>query len=38
VAFWAHVGGFLAGAVIAVAVYKYILKDNLYAPKVKHRD
>ncbi len=26
VAFWAHVGGFLAGAVIAVAVYKYILR------------
>ncbi len=26
VAFWAHVGGFLAGAVISASVYEYILK------------
>jgi membrane associated rhomboid family serine protease len=28
VAFWAHVGGFVAGAVISVAVYKYIPKAH----------
>jgi membrane associated rhomboid family serine protease len=28
VAFWAHVGGFLAGAVMAIAVYHYILKPS----------
>jgi membrane associated rhomboid family serine protease len=28
VAFWAHVGGFVAGAVISVAVYKYISKAH----------
>jgi len=38
VAFWAHVGGFLAGAVISAALYKYILGNNLYAPGAKHRD
>jgi membrane associated rhomboid family serine protease len=27
-AFWAHVGGFVAGAVISVAVYKYIPKAH----------
>jgi membrane associated rhomboid family serine protease len=37
VAFWAHVGGFLAGAIMTVAVYQYIPKDNLYALRVKHR-
>jgi len=26
VAFWAHVGGFLAGGVLSIAVYEYILK------------
>ena len=30
VAFWVHVGGFLAGAVISVAVYKYISKTRSY--------
>ena len=30
VAFWAHVGGFAAGAVISVAVYKYISKTRPY--------
>ena len=30
VAFWAHVGGFVAGAVISVAVYKYISKTRPY--------
>ncbi len=28
VAFWAHVGGFVAGAVISVAVYKYVPKAH----------
>ena len=28
VAFWAHVGGFLAGAVMAIAVYHYIPKPS----------
>jgi membrane associated rhomboid family serine protease len=28
VAFWAHVGGFLAGAVMAIAVYHYIHKPS----------
>jgi membrane associated rhomboid family serine protease len=31
VAFWAHVGGFLAGAIISVVLYEYI-------PKAKHHD
>jgi membrane associated rhomboid family serine protease len=38
VAFWAHVGGFLAGTVMTGAVCKYILKDNLYVARVKHWD
>ncbi len=29
VAFWAHIGGFLAGAVMTVAVYKYIPREDL---------
>jgi membrane associated rhomboid family serine protease len=28
VAFWAHVGGFLAGALTAVSIYSYISKKN----------
>ena len=28
VAFWAHIGGFLAGAVMAVTVYRYIQRKN----------
>ena len=35
VAFWAHVGGFLAGAVVAIAVHHYI-SDVHYPPKL-HR-
>ena len=31
VAFWAHVGGFLAGAVVAVSVWRYIPKN--YCPR-----
>jgi membrane associated rhomboid family serine protease len=27
VAFWAHVGGFVAGAVVAVSLFSYIPKD-----------
>jgi membrane associated rhomboid family serine protease len=35
VAFWAHVGGFLAGAIMTVAVYKYTPKHILYATENK---
>jgi membrane associated rhomboid family serine protease len=28
VAFWAHVGGFLAGVIIAIAVYQYTSKEK----------
>ncbi|MEX0802506.1 MAG: rhomboid family intramembrane serine protease, partial [Candidatus Binatia bacterium] len=38
VAFWAHVGGFVVGAVISVAIYKYILKDRRYSTRVEHRN
>jgi membrane associated rhomboid family serine protease len=34
VAFWAHVGGFLAGAVMAIAVYHYI-SDIHCPPKLR---
>jgi membrane associated rhomboid family serine protease len=29
VAFWAHVGGFVAGAVVAVAIYEYVPINNM---------
>jgi len=38
VAFWAHVGGFLAGAVISIALYRYIPEDRPYPSRVEHRD
>jgi membrane associated rhomboid family serine protease len=34
VAFWAHVGGFLAGAIMAIAVYHYI-SDVHFPPKLR---
>src|SRR5262245_19214151 len=38
VAFWAHVGGFLGGAIVSVALYKYIPRDRSYPSRVEHRD
>jgi membrane associated rhomboid family serine protease len=38
VAFWAHVGGFVAGVVISVAVYKYISRNRSYRSRIDHRD
>ena len=38
VAFWAHVGGFLAGAIISIAVYNYIPKARPYPSRTDHRD
>ena len=38
VAFWAHVGGFLAGAVISVAVYMYTLKEKRYPSRLENHD
>jgi membrane associated rhomboid family serine protease len=35
VAFWSHVGGFLSGAIMTVAVYKYTPKHILYATESK---
>jgi membrane associated rhomboid family serine protease len=38
IAFWAHVGGFLTGATMALAVYKYIPKERFHAARKKHYD
>lgn len=38
VAFWAHVGGFVAGAVITLAVYKYIPREKLCLRRPKQRN
>jgi membrane associated rhomboid family serine protease len=38
VAFWAHVGGFVAGALISIAVYNYIPKARPYPSRTDHRD
>lgn len=38
VAFWAHVGGFLAGALISVAVYNYIPRNRPYPSRIDHRN
>jgi membrane associated rhomboid family serine protease len=38
VAFWAHVGGFLAGAVMSVAVYNYIPRNRPYPSRTDPRD
>src|SRR5215510_5084105 len=38
VAFWAHVGGFLGGPIVSVALYKYIPRDRSYPSRVEHRD
>ena len=36
VAFWAHVGGFLAGGIVALAVYQHISKENFYPTRTTH--
>jgi membrane associated rhomboid family serine protease len=38
VAFWAHVGGFVAGAVISVAVSNYISRNRSYLSRIDYRD
>jgi len=38
VAFWAHVGGFLAGALMSSAVYNYIPRNRPYPSRIDHRD
>src|SRR5713226_1246056 len=35
VTFWAHVGGFLAGAVTAASIYSYIPKEELHLTRSK---
>ena len=37
VAFWAHVGGFLAGALISVTVHSYIPRHRPFRSRVDHR-
>ena len=36
VAFWAHIGGFLMGATMAIVVYKYIPKDRFQTTQKKY--
>ena len=38
IAFWAHVGGFLMGATMALAIYNYIPKERFYAARKRHYD
>ena len=38
VAFWAHIGGFLAGAIIAVAVHNYIPRNAPNQSRIKQFD
>jgi len=38
IAFWAHIGGFLIGGTMALAVYKYIPKERFYAARKRHYD
>ena len=38
VAFWAHVGGFLAGGIMALAVYQHITKEKFYQTRTTHFD
>jgi membrane associated rhomboid family serine protease len=38
VAFWAHAGGFLTGAIMALAVYKYLPKERFHAARKRHYD
>ncbi len=36
IAFWAHVGGFLAGALMSIAVYNYIPRNRPHASRIDH--
>lgn len=38
VAFWAHIGGFLMGATMAITVYKYIPKDRFQTTRKRYSD
>lgn len=38
IAFWAHIGGFLMGGTMALAVYKYLPKERFYAARKRHYD
>lgn len=38
IAFWAHIGGFLIGGTMALAVYKYLPKERFYAARKRHYD
>ena len=38
IAFWAHIGGFLMGGTMALAVYKYLPKERFYAARRRHYD
>src|SRR5205807_3997412 len=38
VAFWAHVGGFVAGGIMALAVYQHITKEKFYQTRTTHFD
>ena len=38
IAFWAHIGGFLMGGTMALAVYKYLPKERFYAARKIHYD
>ena len=38
VAFWAHVSGFLAGGIMALAVYQHITKEKFYQTRTTHFD
>ncbi|NIO09427.1 MAG: rhomboid family intramembrane serine protease [Deltaproteobacteria bacterium] len=38
VAFWAHIGGFLMGGTMALAVYRYIPKERFHAARRRNYD
>ncbi len=38
IAFWAHIGGFLMGGTMALAVYKYLPKERFYATRKRYYD
>jgi membrane associated rhomboid family serine protease len=38
IALWAHIGGFLMGGTMALAVYKYVPKERFHAARKRHYD
>jgi len=38
IAFWAHIGGFLTGGTMALAVYKYVPKERFHAARKRNYD